>query len=511
MTTKVVNPLIFLSFFVFAVFSFTSCENEIDSIGVGIIDNGNFDTDSFEASIVSESENVERVISSNISQYLLGVYKDNEFGKLSGSVVSQLSLPTYGESYALGYGDDVVVDSVLLNIPYQVTIDAESDTPYTAYTLDSIIGTTDTEFELGVYELKTFLNTLDPTDPSKNNVYYSDKEFQKGNDPFFLGAFNANPSDTVAYIKRYEADGITVYDTDTIKEDNLQPSIKIPLNKNMVRQLFVDNPTGPEFSSADEFVKYFRGFYLEANAYPSNEYSHLMSLNFNGANMTIYYSNVTDESETQDLNGNGTQGESNVRVKRNYVYNFGNLKSNILERDYSVEKSSGPERIYVQGAAGSIGVLDILSQEDLDELRSNNWLINSANLTVYVDQNAVSSIAPEQLFLFNYDDREHLLDVLTEGINSVGGTLQRDEDGKPEKYVFKITDYISELLVSEEPESLVRLGLKVYGPTDVPANINDVSIKEYSWNPKGVVLFNDDESAGDKKISLEIFYTELKQ
>ena len=176
-----------------------------------------------------------------------------------------------------------------------------------------------------------------------------------------------------------------------------------------------------------------------------------------------------------------------------------------------MEKASGTDRIYVQGAAGGIAILDILSQEDLDELRSNNWLINSANLHLYVDKNASSSIIPEQLYLFNYDEQKQLTDIFTEGIPAVGGFLERDDEGEPVRYTFRITDYVSNLLVSEDPETLVRLGLKVYNPTDVPANSSDVSIKEYSWNPQGVVLFDHSESAGDKKLSLEIFYTELKE
>ena len=88
--------------------------------------------------------------------------------------------------------------------------------------------------------------------------------------------------------------------------------------------------------------------------------------------------------------------------------------------------------------------------------------------------------------------------------------MLRDEDGEPEMYVFRITDYISKLLYAEEPEELVKLGLKVYSPRDIPSNPADVNIKEYSWNPQGVVLFDHSEAAGDKKLSLEIFYTELK-
>jgi len=99
--------------------------------------------------------------------------------------------------------------------------------------------------------------------------------------------------------------------------------------------------------------------------------------------------------------------------------------------------------------------------------------------------------------------------MMTEGIAVVGGKLERDEEGNPYKYEFKITDYISELLKSDEPLDLVKLGLKVYNSSDLPSTIVDTTIKDYSWTPKGVVLFGHDMSAGEKRVKLEISYTSL--
>lgn len=149
MTTRVVNPLLLLVLFVFTSLFFSSCEKEIDSIGVDIIDNGKFETDSFKASIVSENENVERVISNNVPQYLLGVYKDDEFGMLKGSFVSQISLPLAGEAYGAGYGENVGIDSVLMFIPYQVTLESGDESSSLEYSIDSVFGDRSVDFEIG--------------------------------------------------------------------------------------------------------------------------------------------------------------------------------------------------------------------------------------------------------------------------------------------------------------------------------------------------------------------------
>ena len=94
-------------------------------------------------------------------------------------------------------------------------------------------------------------------------------------------------------------------------------------------------------------------------------------------------------------------------------------------------------------------------------------------------------------------------------LTAVGGALERDEDGIPYKYVFKVTDYISELLKSDESINLVKLGIKVYNSSDAPTSSTDVALKNYSWNPKGVVLYNQNASAGEKRVKLEVTYTKL--
>lgn len=506
MAIKFVSALKYLGLCSMVFFTIISCEKEIESIGVNLINNNNFSTNKDTSEVITSNENILNVPASGVAQYLLGVYSDNEFGTLKASIVSQLSLPATGDAY--NYGTNYGIDSVLMVIPYQATKEDNLTDGKPKFSIDSVFGNADVAFQLGVYELKTFLNTLDPIDPSKSAIYYSDKEFQKGDTPFYLGNFKVNPNDTVSYIKRYMPNGITSYDIDTIKQADLSPSIKIPLNENAIQQLFVDNAAGAEFQSLDNFQRYFRGLYIEAEALTSNK-SHLISLGMTNAKMIIYYSKDEDEETDTDLNGNGVNGEQNVRTKHNYEFSFGAVKSNVFKRDYTVSHQSGEDRLYVQGAAGSIATIELFNNENLSELQQNNWLINDANLIFYVDQNAASSIAPEQLFIYNYDENLQITDVMTEGIGAVGGLLERDDEGKPYRYVFKITDYISRLLKSDEPLDLVKIGLKVYNPSDIPTAITDVKIREYSWTPKGVVLFGHNPSFGDKKIKLNISYSKI--
>ncbi|MFD1292966.1 DUF4270 domain-containing protein [Lutibacter holmesii] len=506
MTTKVVTILKYVGLFSIVFFSFISCEKEIENIGVGIVDNGKFTIGDFVAEVGTNSENVERVPANGVPQYLLGSYSDNEFGALKGSIVSQILLSATGDNY--DYGENAAIDSVLIYIPYQTTQLDDATDGKPLFEIDSVFGNADQEFELKVYELKTFLNTLDPTDPSKPMTYYSDKVFEKSSTPFYAEKFKVNPNDTVAYIKRYMPDGVTVFDTDTIKETNASPSIKLPLNEAMIQEIFVDNASGSGFESTDNFIRYFRGFYIEAVETTTKE-SHLISLSMASSRMVIYYSNDEDEDTDEDLDGDEITGEENVRVKHFYNFTFGSNKSNVLERDNSNIQESGPDRLYVQGAAGSVATIDLFEGQDLPELRENEYLITGATLTFYVDQDASSDIVPEQLFIYNYQDNEQILDMLTEGVATVGAALEYDDDGNPYKYVFTITDYVSEVLVLEDYDELVTLGIKVYNPTDLPSSTTNTTISEYSWTPKGVVLYNQSEEFGDKRVKLDIFYSQI--
>jgi len=520
MTIKVLKSLKYIGFLSTVLFVTISCEKEIENIGVNLIDNNLFSTKDSIFEVIVENVNIDKVPANGISQYLLGVYTDEEFGKLEASIVSQLTLPAIGENY--NYGTNAAIDSVLVEIPYQSTkVDNFSDGK-PKFTIDSVFGDAEIEFQLNILELKTFLNTLDPDDPTKNAIYYSDKEFLKGDTPLFSGNFKVNPNDTVTVIKRYMPDGITVYDRDTIKQTSVSPTLKITLNESMIQQLFVDNAGGTEFVTNDAFQHYFRGLYIEAKESASAN-SHIVSLGMTNAKMTIYYSNDEDEGTDTtdaglDLNGNGIKGEGIVRMKHKYDFSLNSIKSNVLKRDYAVSKQSGNERLYVQGAAGSLVTIELSEiATNLVDLQDNNWLITDANLIFYVDQSALSTIpAPEQLLLYNYDKNLQILDMMTERLSGLGGKLEKDEAGKPYRYVFKITDYISELLKYDDPAdpddhpvNLVKLGLKVYNPTDLPTSFADTKIKEYNWNPKGVVLYGTDISAGDKKIKLEISYTEI--
>ena len=146
MTTKVVSALKYLGVFSFVFFSIISCEKDIESIGVNLVDNNIFNRDKITSEVITSTENIEKVPASGVQQYLLGVYTDEEFGKLKASIVTQLLLPVIGENYT--YGTNSGIDSVIISIPYQATKEAED---YAGgkpkFSIDSVIGDKDVAFQ----------------------------------------------------------------------------------------------------------------------------------------------------------------------------------------------------------------------------------------------------------------------------------------------------------------------------------------------------------------------------
>jgi hypothetical protein len=152
-------------------------------------------------------------------------------------------------------------------------------------------------------------------------------------------------------------------------------------------------------------------------------------------------------------------------------------------------------------------------------LRTQDWLINDATLTFYVDKDIVGSdttATPRRLFLYKdgtinngmVENPAQILDLVngTEGITAVGGNLTTDSDRNPDFYTFKITDYVSEL-ISGNLNDLQPLGLKVINPTDFPVTLIDTIVRTYNWNPKAVMLLNNNAANGTRRAQLKISYS----
>ncbi|RUA10582.1 MAG: hypothetical protein DSY82_04625 [Flavobacteriia bacterium] len=517
-------------------FAISACERDIENIGVNLIDNGAFKVGDTLVEVVAYNVNVEasRVDNNNRNASplaLLGVNRNPNFGYVKADMVTQLILPPTGADF----GENAVIDLVVLDIPYfstkdslqnaydpetgEVILDDDSNKiRVPSFTIDSIYGNQDISFQIKVNELETFLNMLDPEDPSKRMVYYSDKEFQKGAELYF-GDFKPNRNDTVLYVERRFLDGdpSTVDDIDTIKAKNSSPSMKFYLDKQFFKTRFLDQQNAPYFDSNDNFVHYFKGLVVEAIGVDGS----LMNLSPIRTRMTIYYTQeeIKNEADGEDLDGDGITGEDGVTVhtKKSINFNAGGTSAANYTRDYSgtpaenaitnPDTNNGEKELYIQGAAGSNAIINLFTPQSLQELRDKNYLINEANLILKVDKTLQKGKAPNKLFLYKKNSNTILEDLQANGFDVFDGRLVYDDNGDPDYYKFRITTYISKLLNDPDrgPEPLV---LKSFNPTDTPNfEEHDSIVKDYSYIPKGVILHGNLPQSDSKRLKLQIFYS----
>ena len=516
---KIFNKSAFVVALVLVFTTVISCEEDFTDIKSSVISNTKFDVSSLIVDEVSMTNGpVTSLVSDNISVqpglYLLGVYATAAYEKIEASLVSQLAISTtlkVIDDENIYLSDTTVVttiDTVFIKLPYQVTLNSTG----TAYELDSIIGDQSKGFNLKVFESNTFLSALDPDEPSKLNSYRSDDVFEKkGSELNTDSNFKLFPkaTDTAIVVKRWLSNN-TLSSKDTVTYTNSTSTVPlpfalIPLKEDEIKKIFLDEYESSVFDSQVAFNNYFRGVILEASG---NEGS-LISFNFNGTvrpSLEIYYTNTV------------LVGDKVIdTISKNNSF----LLSGIRAATYKMEDKVYPvdNNVVLQGAAGSEGVIDLFGADTngsgvadkIEELRERNLLINDASLTVYINQSIDTTAVPYQLFLYESDEEaiptySQVKDVFSEGAAIFGGLLERDSDGNKEKYTFRITDYISDIL-SGEIDASPALRLKVINSTDLQTVTNTV-FKNYNWNPKAVTLLNHSAINGDKKMELKISYSE---
>jgi hypothetical protein len=498
-----------------------SCEEDFTNIESNVISNTKFSTSSLTLPITAENSPLERVQSDNIStslgQHLIGVYASSDYEKLEASMVSQIAIATdlqiIDDTNIYGADTTVVtkLDTVFLKIPYQVTLNTDGD----AYELDSIIGNSEEAFTLNVYRSNTFMNFYNPSDPTKLNSYFSDDTFEKTGDALNAEidiAFKPNVNDTVLVIKRrLFDDSIATSDTlnfaSSVTSTLKIPFVRIPLNEDKFKELFLDKYETGEFDSQEAFNNYFRGIIIEATGTEGS----LISFNFNNTNTTLipsieaYYTNTVLKDGATVLD----------TIYKNDSFPLSGFKANTFKMDERVYPSN--DEIVIQGAAGSEGEITLFDEGKIDELRQNNWLINDASLIFYINTEADTSHVPDRLYLYKNNTSvngsfSQIKDAVSEvSFGGIAGQLERvesgDEEGQVEKYTFKITDYVSDILngtINYSP----RLRIKAFNPSDLPTT--DTIFNNYSWNPKAVKLINNTILDSNKKPVLKISYSEKK-
>ena len=417
--------------------------------------------------------------------------------------------------------------------------DTESINPYagrTLYELDSLIGNTEATFKLKVSELDYFLRPYDPdSNFEKFQKYYSNNTLPENFSGYTLfdSEIKIDSNELVFY---NEDDPETEEDDESeVVKERLSPRIRVDLDHDFFQTKFLDIEGSQEISNLDNFKLYFKGLVLEAYDFSDPL---LMILNFNEAEIKVVYEyQKYNKQDTPD----DTSDDTVDTEEADFLFKLNGIKLNSFKHDaypgyvYSAiaDTVTNPERVYLKGGQGIMAEIELFKDDNgvdvLEEIRSKEWLVNEANISIYIDKEMLSSsggiIEPSRLYLYDLVNKAPIIDYFVDNSagqksyqNKVihGGIIELDDDKNGLMYKIRISEHIKNVVRKDSTN--VKLGLVVSSDINNTINI-EVKDSEYmlftplssAINPLGTVLIGPSPSAEnfDKRMKLNLFYTEV--
>ena len=417
--------------------------------------------------------------------------------------------------------------------------DTESINPNagaTIYELDSLMGNFDAKFKLKVSELEYFLRPYDP----ENNFESYQKYYSSNNIPDnFSGAvlfddeIEINSNELVFY---NEDDPETEEDdeSETIKE-RLTPRIRVPLDNDFFQSKILNMEGSSDLANTENFKLFFKGIVVDAYDFSDPL---LMILNFSEAEIRIVYEyQKYDKNDTDD----DTSDDVIESIEENYMLNLNGIKLNSFKHDnYPTiitdainDTINNAETVYLKGGEGIMAEIELFKDNDgndvLEEIRNKEWLVNEANISIYINKDMLSSsggiIEPARLYLYDIDNKAPLIDYFIDNSagakdyqNKIvhGGSIELDEDKNGLMYKIRISEHIKNVIRKDSTN--VKLGLVV--SSDISNSMNvEVKNKESmtftptssAINPLGTALIGPSPSDEyyKKRMRLDLYYTKL--
>ncbi|MFD2551319.1 DUF4270 domain-containing protein [Bizionia sediminis] len=518
-----------------------SCEKDFSTIESEIEGIKNFTTTGNLFPAVMYTKKLNPVQTNNLSSNLLGIYTDNIYGKTTANVVTQV-VPA---SFQFNFGEEPQVESVYLTIPYYSTVSGTDDEGNDTYTLDSIFGGNES-VKLSIYENTYFIRDFDPSsEQTEAQKFYSNANETINFDNYTGQLFSVLPE----HVPSPSAIPIEEFNEETGEEEEtsrLAPSLYVRLDNstNFWDDLFffnTENPgSQPELSNQNNFKNYFRGLYFKVE--DNNNKGNMAMMDFSRGTIVINYSSLTET--VLDENGNPEE----IREDRKITLNLSGNRVNTIENDANVKAVienatantdvvNGANAVYLKGGEGSFAVVDLFSGTTQDasgatvpaleyfKSKKDNWIINQANLTVFVNQNEVNNAnqEPERVILYDLKNNVPIIDYYldtsvntTQPINSrinYASRLKRDSNNKGLYYKLRLTEHVNNILLRDSTN--LKLGILITSNINLTTNgsiLNNVTDKiptSSILSPRGTVLYGSNPSVPEtKKVKFEIFYTE---
>ena len=417
--------------------------------------------------------------------------------------------------------------------------DTESRNPdgnATVYELDSLIGNSNGKFKLKINELDYYLRAYDP----ESNFESFQKYYSNNNIP-------SNFSGTVLFDDEIEINSKELVfwneddpeteeedESETIKE-RLTPRIRVPLDKDFFQNKIIEQEGSQNLANNDNFKLYMKGLVIKAYDFTD---PFLMILNFNEAEVRLVY-----DFKKYDKKGTEEDTSDDIIEDKEEIFKLkiDGYKLNSFKHDpYPAEiltqiedTINNPKSVFLKGGEGVMAEIELFKDSDgtnvLEEIRAKDWLINEANLTMYIDKEMLSSrggiVEPSRLYLYDLKGKMPLLDYFIDNSSGPrafqnkivhGGLIELDEDKDGLLYKIKISEHIKNVIRKDSTN--LKLGLVV--SSDISSSLNtEIENSELMTyipqpsiiNPLGTVLIgpNPNPENISKRMRLNLYYTEV--
>ena len=400
--------------------------------------------------------------------------------------------------------------------------------------IDSIYGDTLTPFKFKVERSTFFLRDLDPnTGFQEAQQYFSSQQFSPSfvSDVLFDGDVTISNKE-ILLLQQDDPETTEIVESEQFAK--LNPGIRVKLDPDFFQANILDKEGSSELFSQTNFSDFLRGLHLSIDQ--TNDI--MLLLDLSAANIQIFYNYEffnSIEGENEIRNSSFTLsfliGSQTGALTGNAVNTLNNdlYPTTILEQlDTGANDAS---RIYLKGGSGSYTEIDlfdkdrILSEEIVEQIRAENWIINEANLVFYVDEQAtIGSISPPRIYLYNAENGNIIFNPNTDFSESqaplgqflnFGGILDEDS-AEGANYKVRITSHINDLIVRDSTNATLGLVLTPNISLSGVRNARLTNSEEAdlpvgnTLTPLGTVLFGSNVEPQDigKKVKLEIFYTE---
>ncbi|SHG59942.1 DUF4270 domain-containing protein [Flavobacterium defluvii] len=527
-----------------AVVFLYSCDKDFNAIGDDLIGDDHFGLESEKYDVIAYNQEVTPIQSNSLVTNALGIYDNPVFGTTTANYNTQVGLSAYAPSV----GEDPVIQSVVLSIPYFSHVKTTNTDGTHVYELDSIYGSPNGKLKLSVYESGYQMRSSYYDNGSQfAQLYYTNQtEFEDAKKPYAATGKPLNDGNVLEnsefYFDAKEITDITKDKDGKEVKTLVAPEMRLNLNKAFFQDKILKAPK-EKLSAADVFQDYFKGLYFKVERSEASPLSNMALMDFSKGKITINYKAKTDI----------TTDEPTVTEDRSIVINLTgsnvNLLQDVKDADYqnavaSHNVTNGDRNLYLKGGQGSLAIIELKDfASKLEEIRTNKWLVNEANLVFHIDAVKMAKKTgdeqaqePKRVYLYDFTNSTVLLDYSADASSSItsdrrmskvifGGIINVDATTKRgTTYKIRITNHIRNLIKTATATN-VKLGLVVTDDISIITSnklknrIQMANPNEYFseaprasvMNPLGTILFGNNIPAGDsdydKRLRLEVYYT----